>query len=208
MKNISLLLNGVLIIAVAFLYYLHFSSSVGSTTATTSSNAPKGSAAQQASKRIVFVNTDSLSQKYEYYKDAQKELQEKQGKLDTELGGRLRALQNEAVDFQKKAATMTQEQGQQAEQLLMRKQQDLEQYRTRLGQQLAEEQQNKNREIFESIAKYLEKRNANSQYDYVIGYTRGNPTVLFANGSLDISKEVIEELNKEYKTSLFTPSKK
>jgi outer membrane protein len=206
-KNISLLLNGVLIIAVAVLYYLHFSSSVGSTTTTTSSNTLKGSAAQQASKRIVFVNTDSLSQKYEYYKDAQKELEEKQSKLDTELGGRLRALQNEAVAFQKKAATMTQEQGQQAEQLLMRKQQDLEQYRTRLGQQLAEEQQNKNREIYESIAKYLEKRNANSQYDYVIGYTRGNPTVLFANEGLDITKEVIEELNKEYKTSLFTPKK-
>jgi outer membrane protein len=195
-KNLSLALNGILLVAVAVLYYLHFSSGSRSSSpseapVTASANAP------EFSKRIVYVNTDSLTAKYDYYKDANKELEERQSKLDTDLGGRVRALQNEAVALQKKSSTMTQEQGMQAEQMLMRKQQDLEQYRNRLGQQFMEEQRKKNEEIYESIADYLKKRNAESKYDYVVGYTKGG-TFLYANDSLDITQQVIVELNKEY----------
>ena len=139
-----------------------------------------------------------MTKRYAYYQQASKELEEKQGKLDTELGGRFRALQNEAVALQQKASTLTQEQGQQAEQQLMRKQQDLEQYRARLGQQFLEDQRKKNEEIYETIAQYLRKRNESTRYDYVLGYTKG-ANVLFANDSLDITQRVIEELNQEYR---------
>ncbi|MES2731157.1 MAG: OmpH family outer membrane protein [Bacteroidota bacterium] len=192
MKNLSLLLNGILVVAVAVLFYLHFSSGTSS-----SANSSKGDA-PSASQRIVYVNTDTLTRKYDFYREANKELEDKQGKLDTELGGRLRALQNEAIALQQKASSMTQEQGQQAEQMLMRKQQDLEQYRTGLGQQLMEEQRKKNEEVYEVITKYLKKRNATNQYDYVIGYSKGG-NFLYVSDKLDITKQVIDELNKEYK---------
>jgi outer membrane protein len=204
-KNLSLALNVVLLIAVAVLYYLHFTS--GSTPTPTAPNQAKTAAvAPNASKRIVYVNTDTLTTRYDFYKDANKELEERQGKLDTELGGRVRALQNEAVALQKKAPTMTQEQGQQAEQMLMRKQQELEQYRNQLGQQLMAEQRKKNEEVYESIAQYLQKRNAASEYDYVVGYTKGGP-FLYVNDSLDITQEVIVDLNKEYQANQTNPTK-
>jgi len=189
------LLNGVLLIAVAVLFYLHFNSRSESSAVATPG---KGSASANVSRRIAYVNTDSLTIQYDFYKDAQKELEEKQKKLDTELGGRMRSLQNEVVDFQKKAPSMTQEQGQRAQQMLMQKQQDLEQYRNQLGQQLMVEQQEKNKEIYETITNYLKKRNATSKYDYVLGYTLGTPTILFASDSLEITKELVAELNKEY----------
>ncbi|MBC7921113.1 MAG: OmpH family outer membrane protein [Ferruginibacter sp.] len=210
MRNSSLILNGILVVAVGVLYYLHFARQDGSrnsgSSAATADATTRTVANQNAAKRIVYVNTDSLTKKYAYYQQASKELEEKQGKLDTELGGRFRALQNEAVALQQKANTLTQEQGQQAEQQLMRKQQDLEQYRARLGQQFLEDQRKKNEEIYETIAQYLRKRNEGSRYDYVLGYTKG-ANVLFANDSLDITEQVIEELNKEYQ-AVNTPKKK
>jgi len=199
-KNLSLALNAVLLIAVAVLYYLHFSSGSTTPAPNTSNQAKTAAAAPTASKRIVYVNTDTLTTRYDFYKDANKELEQKQSKLDTELGGRVRALQNEAVALQKKAPTMTQEQGQQAEQMLMRKQQELEQFRNQLGQQFMTEQRKKNEEVYESIAQYLRKRNAGSEYDYVVGYTKGGP-FLYVNDSLDITQEVIVELNKEYQAN-------
>ena len=200
-----MILNGILVVAVGILYYLHFARPNGSQdshNSTALANSPDAAArlaaSQDAARRIVYVNTDSLTKKYAYYQQATKEMEEKQGKLDTELGGRFRALQNEAVALQQKASTLTQEQGQQAEQQLVRKQQDLEQYRARLGQQFLEDQRKKNEEIYETIAQHLRKRNQGSRYDYVLGYTKG-ANVLFANDSLDITKQVIEELNKQYR---------
>ena len=56
MKNVSLALNAVLIIAVGILYYLHFKQPVETNTI---SEAPKTVATPVAST-IVYVNTDSL----------------------------------------------------------------------------------------------------------------------------------------------------
>ncbi len=190
MKNASLVLNAVLVVAVAVLYYLHFKDQKTET-------ATSPVAAEAKGKNIVYVNVDSLLTKYEYFKDAQKVLESKRFQLDNDLNTRGRSLQNEVAFFQQKAPTMTQEQGRATESALQKKQQDLVAYRDRAAQSLAADEQKKNEDLYNQIFAYLKKYNKQNKYEFVLGYTKGGG-ILFANDSNDETSKILAGLNKEY----------
>ena len=191
MKNASLVLNAVLAVAVAVLYYLHFSDkkTTEPVSASTTKSAPV--------RKTVYVNVDSLLTNYEYFKDTRKVLESKRFQLDNELNNKGRSLQNEVAFFQQRAQTMTMEQGRATEAALQKKQQDLIAYRDRIIQQLGVEEQKKNEELYNQIHDYLRKVNKQNQYDFVMGYSRGGG-ILFADSTLDATKTIIGGLNKEY----------
>lgn len=191
MKNASLILNVVLAIAVAVLYYLHFNDRqpTESTVAADTTAAP--------AKKIVYVNVDSLLTNYNYFKDTRKVLESKRFQLDNEINRRGQSLQNEVAFFQQRAQTMTMEQGRATEAALQKKQQEFLAYRERAAQNLALEEQKKNEELYDLIYDYLKKYNGQNQYEFVLGYTKGGG-ILFADGSNDATAKIIAGLNKEY----------
>ncbi|MCK8492108.1 MULTISPECIES: OmpH family outer membrane protein [Spirosoma] len=201
MKNASLILNVVLTIAVAVLYYLHFKDRQPETTSTAAVPA------EAKGKAIVYVNVDSLLTKYEYFKDTQKVLESKRFQLENDLTAKGRNLQNKVAFFQQRAATMTQEQGRATEASLQKEQQDILAYRERAAQNLAVEEQNKNKELYDQIYDYLKKENAKNKYEFVLGYTKGGG-ILFADPSSDQTSRILAGLNQEYKTKQDKPAKK
>ena len=191
MKNASLILNVVLTIAVAVLYYLHFKDrqpAVASVSA---------KPAEAKGRSIVYVNVDSLLTKYDYFKDTQKVLESKRFQLENELATKGRNLQNKVAFFQQRAPTMTQEQGRATEASLQKEQQDILAYRERAAQNLAAEEQAKNKQLYDQIYDYLRKVNAQNKYEFVLGYTKGGG-ILFADPSADQTKAILDGLNKEY----------
>jgi outer membrane protein len=198
-KNASLILNVILTIAVAVLYYLHFKD-----------HQPEAAPALKTptevkSKSIVYVNVDSLLTRYEYFKDTQKVLESKRFQLENDLAAKGRNLQNKVAFFQQRAATMTQEQGRATEASLQKEQQDILAYRERAAQSLALEEQNKNKQLYDQIYDYLKKINAQNKYEFVLGYTKGGG-ILFADPSADQTKAILDGLNKEYQAKQ-TPKK-
>lgn len=200
MKNASLVLNAVLAIAVAVLYYLHFNDR--------QPNEPTVKAPVEAKgKEIVYVNVDSLLTRYDFFKDTQKVLESKRFQLENDLATKGRNLQNKAAFFQQRAATMTMEQGRATEASLQKEQQDLLQYRERAAQNLAVEEQKKNEELYNKIYDYLKKYNAQNKYEFVLGYTKGGG-ILFADTDNDVTQRVLAGLNKEYKDKQPSTEKK
>ena len=192
MKNASLILNVILTIAVAVLYYLHFKDRQPE-------EAPVIKPPIEAKgKTIVYVNVDSLLTKYDYFKDTQKVLESKRFQLENDLANRGRNLQNKVAFFQQRAATMTQEQGRATEASLQKEQQDILAYRERAAQNLAGEEQAKNKQLYDQIFDYLKKINGTNKYEFVLGYTKGGG-ILFADPSGDRTTVVLDGLNKEYK---------
>ncbi|WP_020605720.1 OmpH family outer membrane protein [Spirosoma spitsbergense] len=201
MKNASLILNVILTIAVAVLYYLHFK---GPQTETT----PVAKAPVEAKgKAIVYVNVDSLLTKYDFFKDTQKVLESKRFQLENDLANKGKNLQNKVAFFQQKAPTMTQEQGRATEASLQKEQQDIMAYRDRAAQNLAAEEQNKNKELYDQIYDYLKKINAQNKYEFVLGYTKGGG-ILFADPSADRTSVILGGLNKEYQEKETSKKKK
>ena len=200
MKNASLILNVILTIAVAVLYYLHFKDRQPEVAlATKTPTEAKG-------KSIVYVNVDSLLTKYDYFKDTQKVLESKRFQLENDLAAKGRNLQNKVAFFQQRAPTMTQEQGRATEASLQKEQQDILAYRERAAQNLAVDEQNKNKQLYDQIYDYLKKINAQNKYEFVLGYTKGGG-ILFADPSADQTKAILDGLNKEYQTKQTTKKK-
>ena len=198
MKNISLILNAVLILAVGTLFYLHFSSG---------NSSDKGSSQTQVASTegpgsgIVFVNIDSLLNSYSYFQDLQGEFADKQAELEAELNNRGRQYEASALDFQNKVqkGLVTRSEAQNLEQQLMQEQQNLLQLRDQMSLELQEEEQVSNRRLINAIMEYLKEYNQEYNYQFIFSNSFGD-NVLFANQGLDITNSVLEGLNAQYES--------
>jgi outer membrane protein len=191
-SNTSLIWNGLLTLAVLTLFFLHFNGKKSSGGFSSSDSTALGG------RKVVYVQVDSLLSQYEYFKDIRKDLEGKRYKLDYELNNRGKSLENEIAFFQQKAPTMTMEQGRSVEEQLMKKQQDFVQYRDREAQKLAQEELEKNEELYVQIYDYIDKYNDENEYEFVLGYSRGGG-ILYANKQLDVTDKVLAGLNEAYK---------
>ncbi len=189
MKNSALLIyNIILTIAVGILFFLHFKNH----SASTSSVAKVG-----PDKKIVFVNTDSLLSNYQFYKDTQKEFENKGYRLQVDLGSKERALQTELGAIQQRAQSMTQVELQAADITLKKKGADLQAYSQEQQQKLAQEQSKRVDEIYSAIRDHIKSMNNNNKYEYVLGYAKGGG-ILFADESVDVTKAIVAGLNSTY----------
>ena len=174
---------------------------LGLAVATVACNKDAGTDAAKAQPagRIVYVNTDTLLNNYDYYKDVVKEFQNKQFQLENELQRKGQSFQNEVALFQRRvqAGGMSQEQAQTTQQQLAQKEQNLMMYRDNAANNLAVEQGQKTDELLTKIQEYLAKYNSGDKYDMVIGYSKGGG-VLYAKEDLDITQDVLKGLNEDY----------
>ncbi|MCX6291547.1 MAG: OmpH family outer membrane protein [Bacteroidetes bacterium] len=189
MKNFSTILNAVLLAAVAVLYYLHFKSSPEPV-----QTMPAGAF---RNANIAFVNSDSMLDQYNYFKNKKAEFEEKQAKAKSELKEEGARLQGEIQTYQQKAGSMTEQQRQKTEELLTMKQQKFMQKKDEMLGQLDEEQSKSNEELYGKLIAFMKTYNKTRNYNFILGLQKGGG-ILFANDSLNITKDVVAGLNKEY----------
>lgn len=196
MKNLSFVFNIVLAIAVAILYYLHFKSPAGTVT----QQGENGTAAISVANPslTVYVNGDSLLENYEYFKKAKSDFEAKSKRSENDLVTRRTALEKEFAAYQQNGATMSNDQRQRTEEALMRKEQEFRAYSENLSMKLQKEQEEFNEGLFDKVASYLKEHSKEKNYKIVHNYTKGTG-ILYANDSLDITKEVLKGLNEEFK---------
>ena len=147
---------------------------------------------------IVYVNSDSLLENYEYFKEVRTKFEEKAKKAQANLQSKGAAFQKEVADYQQNAGTMTAEQRANTEERLARKQEELGQLNQNASSSLAQEEAEENEKLYNRVAEFLKKHAEEKGYKLVLTYTTANPTVLYADKSMEITKEVIEGLNAEY----------
>ena len=187
MKNLPYAWLGVLTIAIAFLFYQNSDSASAGLGASTADG-----------RRIVFVNSDSLLTNYQFYKDAQKEFENKGYRLQVDLGQKEQALQGELQAIQQRASAMTQAELQAADMMLKKKGAQLQQYSQQKQAELGQEQAKKNEQLYNNIRDYISKTNKANKYEFVLGYSKVGGGILFADPSVDVTQKIIDGLNKEY----------
>lgn len=192
MKNISLILNIVLLVAVAVLYYLHFSGDK-STSVSSDSGIP-------TDIRIAYVNADSLAKYYDYLKETRDIMEAKTKRMDQDFQKRAQGLQNEFTAYQRNVNNMTLGQVKATEEDLAKKQQNLQLYQQRLSQEVMQDEARINRELYEKVTAYLSKYGKEKGIQYILKFDNTSD-VLHAASALDVTSDVIKGLNEEYKTS-------
>jgi outer membrane protein len=155
--------------------------------------------AKAAGQAIVFVNSDSLVNNYEYYKAVKAKLQDLSQKAQSELAAKGAAFQKEVAAYQKNASALTPMQKAATEKRLAKKQQDLQVLGENTQKQLQDESADQNAKLYDRIAQYLKGYSKLKGYKMVLTYSKANPTMLYGDDSLDVTKEVVAGLNDEYK---------
>lgn len=197
MKKVSLIINAVLILAVAALYVLHFTGKP-KTTEEKDEPAVIGSTIP-VSSGIAYINFDTLLLNYDMYHDLRSKLVDKQQSSEAELASESQQFEKEAADFQDKIqkGLVTRSRAQELEQQLLAEQQRLSQLRDDLSLELMEEEQVMNRQLLYNIIEFIEEFNKKYNYQFVLSNTLGG-ALLYANDSLDITDEVLKGLNDKY----------
>ncbi|MFN8208647.1 MAG: OmpH family outer membrane protein [Bacteroidales bacterium] len=196
MKRLSLVINIVLVLAVAGLYVLYFVSGKQSGSA---SNRDTTAVFNPGDLKIAYVKIDTLISHYAKADVLTKQLTDKEAKFQSELNTKLQAHQNKVTDFQNKVqkGLLLRSEAEQMQQQLIMAEQDLQKLNNDLSQQLGEEQAVMTRQIYEDIVQFLAEYNQDHNYTYIFAETYpGN--LLFAHKGLDITADVIEKINAKY----------
>lgn len=193
MKNLSLVLNLVLVVAVAVLFYMQLSNPAISV----EEKKENDSTSVFSEVTLAYVNSDSLLTHYAFMKEIQEKLENKQQRLEREYRNRAEGLQREIETFQRTAGNLTMAQARAQEEDLMKKQQNLMRYQENLSQELMRDEAAYNSDLYDRVSAFLKHYGDEKGLQLVLTYSKGSG-VLYGHKSLDITNEVIEGLNKEY----------
>lgn len=153
--------------------------------------------AQSGDIKVAFVYTDSVINKFDFFKKKSAEITEKGKKFEGDLQSRAKGFEQEVANFQQTASTMTMNQARAKEEELVKKEQNLMTYRNNLMQELSTDESALYSEVYDQVQKFMKDYAKTNKLDVVLSYTRGG-AVWYASDAIDVTASVIEGLNKQY----------
>ena len=212
MKNISLVLNAVLITAVAFLYYKQFSggTSASAAAATTQQDSPETSSETAAivsvpnnapkDVRLVFINADSIFAKYEYAKKTKSGGDMRVANYQKVYQEKVASFQKEYQDYTEKAGAggYTKEQGLAIEAGLQKKKDDIMTMEQNQSS-IMDEVEKSNADVQKNVYDYLARFNKEHGYYCALAYTKSGGGALGVDPGMDVTAQVLAGLNNEYR---------
>lgn len=197
MKNLSLIINAVLAVAIIVLFVLVLGHK--SNTAVNQTVADKNSV-NLSKLPIAYINVDSLLLHYQFAKEANESLIKKQEDSRLKINTMARELQVEMGDFQRKLennAFLSRDRAQQEQTRLQKKQQDLQELDGNLSKQLVQVQQKMSEQLRDTINTFIKEYNKDHKYQMIISNTSSD-NILYADKSYDITAEVTKLLNDRF----------
>ena len=200
MKNLSLVLNVVLILAVSILYYLHFS---GKKTieAKPKIALPKVTGNEVGHMAIAYVEMDSLNDNILYIKSKRKELEAQQRAIESEWENGYKGLEAKRDNFLKKGNAITQEMAQQFQGELAQEQQQIDGKKQSLSQQLNEKSYKFMDDIQKKLRDFLGEYNSQKNFTYIFTTGTGLDYMVYKDSSLNITADVIAGMNEKMSSS-------
>ncbi len=148
--------------------------------------------------KLAYVNIDTFESKYEVLKAKQEEFKKRQDDMDNELQLSYKQMQDFAAKVQSKvqANSITQSEYQEAETRLMQQQKSLEARRQSLTDELLKAKDDFNKDLKTHLDAFLVSYNKDKNFDFIFTYSSsGGSPLLYANRTLDITKDVVEGMN-------------
>ncbi len=210
MKNLSLAVNGILLVAVAVLYYLHFSSAscpapkqTGGMKKDSTVAGPPVKPSDLKASDIVYINLDTLNAKYAMIVDNSKLLNAKQAALENEYQHMNENFQRDYEESGKaaQAGTLSATALDEVKAKLQLEQNDLQRKQDQL-RNIEVDAQKKLAEVQKKLYDFLARYNSSGHYRFILPYSGSMVSpVLYGKPDLDITADVVKGLNDEYKQS-------
>lgn len=149
--------------------------------------------------KLAYVDVDSLLANYLFYQDLVEEMTRKEENYRLALTEEYNKLQKEINDFQNKVQNNVYSSAERAESernRLLKKQQALEEKSRQYSTDFDNEGAANSEKISEIVDNYIKKYNKTHGFDMIISKS----SLLFADEALNITAEILDGLNAEYKS--------
>lgn len=165
---------------------------------------PAGAATETVTgMKVAYVEVDSLMSQYNFCKEYTLILQKKSNNARNTLNQKGAQLQKAAANFQEKLQSngfASREEAERVQMALQRQQQDLQELQNRLGSELDAETAKFNDALRDSLQNFLKVYNKSKKYDIIL--SKAGDNILYAAKKYDITQDVINGLNKRYKSTI------
>ncbi len=143
---------------------------------------------------IVFLNTDTLWNNYNWVRDAMDKLNRTEASMRRQYEAKAKKFQADYEEYMKKgqAGLLSLKEQQEGQKRLEQQQLEIQQMDKTLSERLIRKKQQLNQQINDTIYAFIERYRVEKGYSMIVaGVVAGDP-------ALDVTKDVLERLNAKY----------
>ncbi|MES2776224.1 MAG: OmpH family outer membrane protein [Bacteroidota bacterium] len=192
MKNASVALNVVLLIAVGVLYFLFFKEKKAATGPVVSG--VKDNSTLNLPTKIGYFDMDSVENRYTKIKEVRDLLKEKEQAMSGEMNGLKKKYMDRIQQLQAKAQTMSQQEGEAAQAEINQMQEQIRAKESELTQALQGEQFKMMQDINKRIEEFLKIYNQKKNFAYILSHQPGD-FIYFKDSLCNVTSDLVEGLN-------------
>ena len=193
------ILNIILLLGLILLYIFHFTGF--GTKSKYNPNAVAPVVAKDGALKIAYIDSDTLLAKYQYAIDLQEELIKYKDAQEKNYQQQMTKFQKDYQTFLQTGENMTLSQQQATEAELKQRAEKLSTLEAELTQKVMQKQMDSNIELLNRVFAFIREYNAeNQQFDLIMRKTFNDSPTMYMNPAMDITDEIIEGLNNEYKS--------
>ena len=190
-RNVSLIVNGVLVVAVAVLFYLLFSSNKTGTPA----NAAPSSSSPSQPFRIAYFELDSVENSFTMMKTVKSELSKEEERIAGEME-RLQRTYNDKVKQFQLNKNLSQVESENMQKELLALQQTAGAQKQTMDQNYQNLWMRKMQEVKSNVEVFLKDYNKSKGYSYIFA---NEPNLMYFRDTMyNITSDVIKGLNEKY----------
>ncbi len=192
MKKFLIISNIVLLTAVAYLYYMHYSYISSDKHKITEANA-----AAANSFKIAYFELDTLENSYEFYKEARTFLTGKQDQMNAQLNKLRENYMSKVNEFNKRGPNLSQTEQSEFTQQLAKMENDYRDQEQALGQDMQATTMQKLQEVKNKIEEFLKNYCRSKGYAYVFASSE-NDYLYYKDTIRNITNDVVRLLNEQH----------
>ncbi|HVX28230.1 MAG TPA: OmpH family outer membrane protein [Parafilimonas sp.] len=195
MNRLLLVINIVLLVAVAYLYYAFYSKP------TSPQIVKKTSDTSLTHIKLAYFDMDTLEKYYAYAKETRDYLSSRKDGMDAKLDKIKSDYTSKVNDYQKRGASMSQTEQTQMQEDLARLQNTYDQQYQSLNQQFQGEYMQKMLDLKNKIQDFLKTYSTQKGFAYVFATSSDDNVIYFKDSLRDITNDIVAKLNEDFKNS-------
>ena len=150
-----------------------------------------------SNQKIYYVDSAQLMNGYKGMQNARNAYQQKAATWKANVDTLASEVQKQIMDYEKGFNKMSAKEKQLSQELIKTKQNQLVEYQRAMNSQAQQEDDKMTGEVLNQVNAYLKKYGKDHGYKIIMAATQyGN--IAYADENLDLTKDVLEGLNKEY----------
>ncbi|MFZ9719423.1 MAG: OmpH family outer membrane protein, partial [Chitinophagaceae bacterium] len=158
-------------------------------------------AAADSGFKLTYIDLDTINEYYELFRVKNEEIEKEKQRIENEIQSGVNKLEQDRINFLKKGESITQIEAEQFQRDYQNRYQQLGTRRESLLNQHLDHQAKALDEIQKNINDYLKEYNKDRKFHFIFSTGEGNLTLYYKDSAYNITREVLEGLNRIKKTT-------